>query len=122
MSSMMKMGGFAFAIAAGLATAACSQGGEDATAEATAADATSVEGAAATPAATPAVAEAGAKEKCYGVALAGKNDCAAGPGTSCAGTSTKDYQGNSWKYVEKGTCLTTDGGPNGKGSLEAIKA
>ena len=44
------------------------------------------------------------KEKCFGVALAGKNDCAAGPGTSCAGTSKVNYQGNSWKYVAKGTC------------------
>ncbi len=59
--------------------------------------------AAATLSATPASA-AGAKEKCYGVALAGKNDCAAGPGTTCAGTSTKDYQGNAWKYVSKGSC------------------
>ncbi len=47
---------------------------------------------------------AGAKEKCYGVALAGKNDCAAGPGTTCAGTSTADYQGNAWKLVTKGSC------------------
>lgn len=45
-----------------------------------------------------------AMEKCYGVALAGKNDCAAGPGTSCAGTSTVDYQGNSWKNVPAGDC------------------
>jgi uncharacterized membrane protein len=45
-----------------------------------------------------------AKEKCYGVALAGQNDCAAGPGTSCAGTSTVDYQGNAWKLVPTGTC------------------
>ena len=53
----------------------------------------------------PAAAQgAGAKEKCYGVALKGKNDCAAGPGTSCAGTSTVDYQGNAWKLVEKGSC------------------
>ena len=44
----------------------------------------------------------GAMEKCYGVSLAGKNDCAAGPGTSCAGTSKKDYQGNAWKHVPKG--------------------
>jgi uncharacterized membrane protein len=52
---------------------------------------------------------AGAKpemEKCYGVALAGKNDCKAGPGTTCAGTSKVDYQGNSWKNVPKGTCVT----------------
>lgn len=54
--------------------------------------------------ATPAVGADGAKEKCYGVALKGKNDCAAGPGTSCAGTSTVDYQGNAWKYVAKGSC------------------
>ena len=43
-------------------------------------------------------------EKCFGVAEAGKNDCAAGPGTSCAGTSTVDGQGNAWIYVPKGTC------------------
>ncbi|MFN0045155.1 MAG: DUF2282 domain-containing protein [Sphingorhabdus sp.] len=59
--------------------------------------------AAATMAAAPAQA-AGDKEKCYGVSLKAKNDCAAGPGTSCAGTSTADYQGNAWKYVAKGTC------------------
>lgn len=47
---------------------------------------------------------AAAQEKCFGVALKGKNDCAAGPGTSCAGTSTVDYQGNAWKYVDEGTC------------------
>ncbi len=44
------------------------------------------------------------KEKCYGVAKAGKNDCAAGPGTTCAGTSTVDYQGNAWKFVKRGKC------------------
>ena len=58
-----------------------------------------------------------AMEKCYGVALAGKNDCAAGPGTSCAGTSKRDYQGNAWKYVPKGTC-TKISTPKGKGSLK----
>jgi len=52
---------------------------------------------------------AGAKEKCFGVALAGKNDCAAGPGTSCAGTSTANYQGNAWKYVAKGECAKVGG-------------
>ena len=52
---------------------------------------------------------AGAKEKCYGVALAGKNDCAAGPGTSCAGTSTADYQGNAWKMVAKDSCVKIGG-------------
>jgi uncharacterized membrane protein len=45
-------------------------------------------------------------EKCYGIALAGQNDCAAGAGTTCAGTSTKDYQGNAWKAVPTGTCVT----------------
>lgn len=59
--------------------------------------------AAATLVAAPAAAAEG-KEKCYGVSLKGKNDCAAGPGTSCAGTSTVDYQGNAWKYVAKGAC------------------
>ena len=54
---------------------------------------------------SPAIAQSsGAKEKCYGIALKGKNDCAAGPGTSCAGTSTVDYQGNAWKFVSKGEC------------------
>jgi uncharacterized membrane protein len=59
------------------------------------------------------------QEKCYGVSLRGKNDCAAGPGTTCAGTSTKDYQGNAWKYVAKGTCMSIST-PKGKGSLEPI--
>ena len=59
-------------------------------------------------------------EKCYGVALAGKNDCAAGPGTTCAGTAKADYQGNAWKLVPKGTC-TSIKTPNGMGSLEPVK-
>lgn len=62
-----------------------------------------------------------AMEKCYGVALAGKNDCAAGPGTSCAGTSKIDYQGNAWKQVPAGTC-TTIKTPKGTGSLAPIKS
>jgi len=61
------------------------------------------------------------KEKCYGVSAAGKNDCAAGPGTTCAGTSKVDYQGNAWKYVAKGTC-TTMSTPKGKGSLTPVKS
>ena len=60
-------------------------------------------------------------EKCYGVAMAGKNDCAAGPGTTCAGTSKVDYQGNAWKNVPAGTC-TTIKTPKGMGSLEPHKA
>ena len=61
-----------------------------------------------------------AMEKCYGVAMAGQNDCAAGPGTTCAGTSTMDYQGNAWKLVPAGTC-TEIKTPHGMGSLEPIK-
>jgi len=71
-------------------------------------------------AATPAAAQKQEMEKCYGVAKAGKNDCAAGPGTSCAGTSTRDYQGNAWKLVPKGTCVKIET-PKGKGSLTPIK-
>jgi len=60
------------------------------------------------------------KEKCYGVAKAGKNDCAAGPGTSCAGTSAVDYQGNSWALVPRGTCETMELPGDRKGSLEPL--
>lgn len=72
---------------------------------------------------TPAHAQA--QEKCYGVSLAGDNDCAAGPGTTCAGTSTVDYQGNAWTLVPTGTCTTmelpamADGTPR-HGSLEEL--
>ena len=59
------------------------------------------------------------KEKCFGISLAGKNDCAAGAGTTCAGTSKKDYQGNAWKYVAKGTCASIKT-PKGVGSLKPI--
>ncbi len=61
-----------------------------------------------------------AMEHCYGVALAGENDCAAGPGTSCAGTSTVDYQGNAWTYVPAGTCESIET-PYGNGSLTEIE-
>lgn len=72
-------------------------------------------------AASPAAAQKKpAMEKCYGVAKARENDCAAGPGTSCAGTSTRDYQGNAWKLVPKGTCEKT-ATPKGKGSLTPVK-
>lgn len=53
-------------------------------------------------------AAAQAKEKCFGISLAGQNDCAAGPGTTCAGTSTVDYQGNAWTLVPAGTCEDMD--------------
>ncbi len=55
-------------------------------------------------AATVAPAAAQENEKCYGISKAGENDCAAGPGTTCAGTSTVDYQGNAWTLVPEGTC------------------
>ena len=71
-------------------------------------------------------AQAQAQEKCFGVSLAGQNDCAAGPGTTCAGTSTVDYQGNAWTLVDAGTCAqielpaAADGTPR-MGSLEALE-
>jgi uncharacterized membrane protein len=60
-------------------------------------------------------------DKCYGIAMKGDNDCAAGAGTTCAGTASADYQGNAWKYVAKGTCATIKT-PKGTGSLEPIKS
>ena len=63
------------------------------------------------------MAEGGAaKERCYGIAKAGQNDCMAGPGTSCAGTAKTDYDGKAWKDVPKGTCVTIQT-PKGPGSL-----
>lgn len=67
-----------------------------------------------------ALAQEAGKEKCFGVALAGQNDCAAGPGTTCAGTSKVDYQGNSWKLVAAGTCTTMELPDGRMGSLEAL--
>ena len=55
-------------------------------------------------------------EKCYGVSLAGKNDCKAGAGTSCAGSAKANYQGSAWKLVKAGTC-TSIKTPKGLGSL-----
>lgn len=67
--------------------------------------------------ASPAIAQSKpAKEKCFGISLKGKNDCAAGAGTSCAGTSTVDYQGNAWKYVAKGSCVKAGGSLAAKAS------
>ena len=69
-------------------------------------------------------ASSNAKEECYGVAKAGENDCAAGPGTSCAATSTVDYQGNAWTLVAAGTCesitITTEDGRQIAGSLDEL--
>jgi uncharacterized membrane protein len=61
------------------------------------------------------------KEKCYGVSLAGQNDCAAGPGTTCAGTSTVDYQGNAWTLVDAGTCAEIELPDGRMGSLEPLE-
>jgi uncharacterized membrane protein len=66
-------------------------------------------------------AQAAGKEKCYGVSMAGKNDCAAGKGTSCAGTSKVDYQGNAFTLVPKGTCETMMVPGDRKGSLSELK-
>ena len=61
----------------------------------------------------------GRKDKCYGIALSAENDCKAGAGTSCEGTSTVDFQGNAWTYAPKGSCkfIVT---PNGPASLSAL--
>ena len=71
----------------------------------------------------PAQAQGADKEKCYGVALKGKNDCAAGPGTTCAGTSVRDFQGNAWSLVPKGTCAKTASktSDTGMGQMKAFK-
>lgn len=108
MNTTRFKGSIALAAMAGLA-AACG-GGADAPTEAAEAGAAGAETVAA-------AADDVAKEKCFGVSLAGKNDCAAGPGTSCAGTSVIDYQGNAWKYVDEGTCETTERPDGTFGSL-----
>ena len=89
----------------------------------TAAIAGAVAAALATQSNTPA--QAAGKVKCFGISLAGANDCAAGPGTTCAGTSVTDYQGNAWTLVDTGTCAEielpamADGTPR-VGSLEEL--
>jgi uncharacterized membrane protein len=65
-------------------------------------------------------AQAQAQEKCFGVSLAGENDCAAGPGTTCAGTSTVDYQGNAWTLVDAGTCTEIEL-PDGRTGVTAAQ-
>jgi uncharacterized membrane protein len=74
-------------------------------------------------AATPITAQAADQEKCFGVALKGKNDCKAGAGTSCAGTSKVDYQGDAWTLAPKGTCEETASptSPTGFGQFEEFK-
>ena len=65
-------------------------------------------------------ANAAGVEKCYGISLAGRNDCAAGPGTTCAGTSTVDFQGNAWKLVPTGSCETIERLDGRTGSLDPL--
>lgn len=64
------------------------------------------------------------KDKCFGVALKGKNDCAAGAGTTCAGTSKMDHQANAWVYVPRGTCEKTmsSTSPTGYGQMKEFMA
>jgi uncharacterized membrane protein len=63
--------------------------------------------------------KAAGKEKCFGIAKAGQNDCANASGThSCAGQSKADMGADEWKYVEKGTCAKL----GGKTAEEAKKA
>lgn len=64
-------------------------------------------------------APSGRKDKCFGIALAAENDCAAGAGTSCEATSTIDFQGNAWTYAPKGSCesIVT---PHGPASLKPL--
>ena len=70
--------------------------------------------------ATTVASASGEMEECYGISLAGENDCAAGPGTSCEATSTVDYQGNAWTLVPKGTCETITVADGRKGSLTEL--
>ena len=73
--------------------------------------------------AMPAAAQMSDKDKCFGVALKGKNDCAAGAGTTCAGTSKVDFQTNAWSFVAKGTCEKTVSktSPTGFGQIKEFK-
>ncbi|MEX1165481.1 MAG: DUF2282 domain-containing protein [Hydrogenophaga sp.] len=59
---------------------------------------------------SPALAQNTAKEKCYGIAKAGQNDCANLAGThSCAGQAKVDNDKGEWKYVATGTCKDMKG-------------
>jgi len=73
--------------------------------------------------ALPAAAQPADKEKCFGVAMKGKNDCKAGAGTTCSGTSKVDFQGNAWSLVPKGSCEKTASktSPTGSGQLKEFK-
>jgi uncharacterized membrane protein len=50
-----------------------------------------------------------AREKCYGIALAQRNDCAAGKDSNCAGTAETDYMPDRWQYVAMGECADRGG-------------
>ena len=73
---------------------------------------------------TMAALNSGKFQQCWGVALAGHNDCYAGPGTTCAGTASRNYQGNAFKLVPTGTCTAIHTPyvtiPHGHGSLKPI--
>ena len=98
MMKTMKLGSAATALIAAAGLSACSGGSSEASGEnAEAASSAMMEAAAAD------------QEKCYGIAMAGENDCKAGEGTSCAGTSVLDYQGNAWKYTDPGECEAMGG-------------
>ena len=98
MTKATKLGSAATALIAAAALSACSGGASEATSESAEAPSSKVTEVA-----------AAEQEKCYGIALAGKNDCATGEGTSCAGTSLLDYQGNAWKYTDIGECESIGG-------------
>ena len=95
MTKATKLGAAASALIAAAALSACSGEATSENAEATTAEVTEV--------------AAAEKEKCFGIAKAGENDCAAGEGTSCAGTAVLDYQGNAWKYTDAGECEAMGG-------------
>ena len=48
------------------------------------------------------------KEKCFGISMAGKNDCASAGNNSCAGTAKRDFEKAAWKYVPKGSCVSME--------------
>lgn len=98
MTKATTLGSAATALIAAAALSACSGGAGE----------TSSEGAETTSSEVTEVAAA-EKEKCFGIAKAGENDCAAGEGTSCAGTSVVDYQGNAWKYTDPDECEAIGG-------------
>lgn len=98
MTKAMTLGSAATALIAAAGLSACSGGNREASSEQAEAAGSKVTEVAAAD-----------QEKCYGIAKAGQNDCKAGEGTSCAGTSVLDYQGNAWKYTDPGECEAMGG-------------